>query len=461
MWWGSWQGVSIDQSIVQFEVSWLFMVIILCTDLAWLGVSTDEGRPWCVDLGYSLQWQFQALWDGICVCWWLASCLTPAQTGSQFDCWTARSEARQWQGTRDLFGREHWESTDTRWMRDLVTVTENSCQECSSHSWGFVEGGWWRMHSQEQCEESLPCELLTRVGHHKRVGARVAVTLLAIDWDLPLGDWAWMHRCLAWGLALVTVSSESERRTSWSFVSHVCFPEETSRHGKNCIWSEDTGGRWVSFQQWCQLERVSRRCRGGNWSKGTWAEGKSGEHISICWCRPCQWCCNSSFTHRCHIVCLQCTDCLVQQVAEHGGVSNIWQWVCCTADLQRVDCCFVIRASEFWSTDWRSNECILWQLRSGQECEHARVCPAEEAQCNQLPCSVRGSSSRNLMSQKGRWEYELGRLTCKSCDWKEVMGLMLEFVLVNCWLACGSLGWGMHLWLVPMCAASWTGIASG
>ena len=74
---------------------------------------------------------------------------------------------------------------------------------------------------------------------------------------------------------------------------------------------------------------------------------------------------------------------------------------------------------------------------------------------------MRGSSSRNLMSWKGRWANKLGGLTCDSCDWTEVMGFMLVFVLVNCWSACGSLGWGVCLWLVPMHTASQSGIVSG
>ena len=69
------------------------------------------------------------------------------------------------------------------------------------------------------------------------------------------------------------------------------------------------------------------------------------------------------------------------------------------------------KLQKFWCSDWRSNECILWQLRHGQECEHPRVNPAQEAQCNQLPCSARSSSGRNLMSRQRGWTNELGRLT--------------------------------------------------
>ena len=47
------QSVDCHQSIVQFEVGWIFMAIILCTVLKRLGVSTDQGRPWCMDLGCS------------------------------------------------------------------------------------------------------------------------------------------------------------------------------------------------------------------------------------------------------------------------------------------------------------------------------------------------------------------------------------------------------------------------
>ena len=41
---------------------------------------------------------------------------------------------------------------------------------------------------KSNAKNPFTCELLTGVGHHKRVGAGVAVTLLAIDWDLPLGN---------------------------------------------------------------------------------------------------------------------------------------------------------------------------------------------------------------------------------------------------------------------------------
>ena len=73
------------------------------------------------------------------------------------------------------------------------------------------------------------------------------------------------------------------------------------------------------------------------------------------------------------------------------------------------------------------------QQRRGQECKHPRVDLAQEAQCNQLSCSMRSSGSRNLMSWQRGWTNKLGRLIDKGCDWTEAMGFVLVLVLVNCW----------------------------
>ena len=304
------------------------------------------------------------------------------------------------------------------------------------------------MHSQEQCKESFACKLLTRVGHHKRVGARVAVMLLAIDWDLPLGNWAWMHWHPAWGLALVTAPSKSEGRTSWSFVSCVCSPEETSRHGKNCIWSEDTGGWWVSFLQWCWLERVLRGCWGRDWSEGTWTERKSGKHVSICGCWPCWWCCNSLFTHRCHIVCLQCTNCLVQQAAEHGGVSNIWQWVCCIADLWGVDCCFVTWASEFWQH----------QLKVRQMCFVTTEAWSRMRACQSLPLLKK----HNVINCHAAWEAAAAGISwVRKEDGQTNLADSLAKVVTGqkWWDSCWCLFWWIVDWhVVPLAGACACGL---
>ena len=184
----SWQNFDSCWSTVWAQNHECFMEGNIGRSFGGPGIQICEGRSGHVDQTGSSRWWFWALWDDFCVHWWHPCCFSHSQIHCWWDHLSLQSEeGQQWEAGTSL-GSKHWQISVAQWWRGVEFVTWRLCQECNWDSWETVCQGWWRLHPQEQCQESFSSELWARIRCHWWDRTRNCIKISAVDWCLLMGS---------------------------------------------------------------------------------------------------------------------------------------------------------------------------------------------------------------------------------------------------------------------------------